>query len=151
MSRTRLIAFVVVVSACLAACLQSGAAGASDSPGSTLETASPAATGELASSPSDAGLITIGRQDGGTTVAVPRGVNVLVKLGTDLAWTVSVGDPAILARVPGVAIVAGAQGLYLAGMAGQTRITAVGDPACRSNQPPCMAPSFAWSVTVAVN
>jgi hypothetical protein len=43
MSRTRLIAFVVVVSACLTACVQSGAAGASDSPESTLETASPAA------------------------------------------------------------------------------------------------------------
>jgi hypothetical protein len=159
-NRPRLIAFVAVA-ACLAGCVQSGAGLAPRSPGSTpqgtfpspsaVATASPAAASESACSPPDAGLITIGRQNAGTTVAVPTGANVLVKLGTDLMWTVSVGDPAILARVPGVTLVRGAQGLYLAGQAGRTTITAVGDPACRSNQPPCMAPSLEWSATVVVD
>jgi hypothetical protein len=156
----RLIAFVVVA-ACLAGCVQAGAVLAPGSPGSTPQgtfpspsavvTPSPAAASESASSPPDAGLITIGRQDAGTTVAVPNGANVLVKLGTDLMWTVSVGDSAILVRVPGVTLVRGAQGLYLAGQVGRTTITAVGDPACRSNQPPCMVRSLDWSVTVVVD
>jgi hypothetical protein len=150
MIRTRLGA-LVVLAACLAGCVQSGATLVPGSPEPVVGSASPAASGALASSSPDAGLITIGRPDEGTTIVVPRGAHVLVKLGTDLIWTVSVRDPAILTPVPGVALVLGAQALYLASQTGRTTIAGVGDPACRSSQPPCLAPSLAWSVTVVVD
>jgi hypothetical protein len=150
MSRRRHIAFVVLA-ACLAGCVQSGAALVSGSPAQVVVSASPAASGDPASSPPGAGLITIGRQDEGTAIVVPRDAHVLVKLGTDLMWTVSVRDPAILVPVPGVMLVQGAQALYLASQTGRTTIVGVGDPACRSSQPPCMAPSLEWSVTVVVD
>jgi hypothetical protein len=78
------------------------------------------------------------------------GQRVLVTLGTDLDWTVTVSDQSVLARVPGITIVRGAQGLYEAQKAGRATISAVGDPACRKSTPPCMAPSLLVSVTVIV-
>jgi hypothetical protein len=90
------------------------------------------------------------RADAGSTIRVARGDHVLVKLGTDFDWTVTVSDPQILGRVPGVALVVGAQGLYVAQATGQATISAVGDPPCRKSTPPCMAPSLLVSVIIAV-
>ena len=95
-------------------------------------------------------LRTITRADDGATVSVAVGAEVLVKLGTDLEWSVQVTDPTVLARVRGVALVVGAQGLYAAAKAGTTLITAIGDAACRTAVPPCMVPSRLFSVTIVV-
>jgi len=173
MNRSRPLA-LIVLAACLAGCVQSGAG---LSPGSSLEgsiqspaqtaatatgtpvetsslpagaTASPGRGGGSAVPSPDPGFVTIGLQDGGKSVAAPIGATILVMLGTDFVWTVAIDDPSILMPVPGVTLVRGAQGLYRAQKAGQTTISAVGDPACRSSRPPCMAPSFHWSVTVDV-
>jgi hypothetical protein len=78
------------------------------------------------------------------------GQRVLVKLGTDLDWTVTISDQSVLARVPGITIVRGAQGLYVGMKTGRATISAVGDPACRKSTPPCMAPSVLVSVAVIV-
>jgi hypothetical protein len=90
------------------------------------------------------------RADASSTIKVVRGERVLVKLGTDFDWTVTVSDPLVLSRVPGVTLVVGAQGLYVAQSAGQATISAVGDPPCRKSTPPCMAPSLLISVIIAV-
>ncbi len=81
-------------------------------------------------------------------MSVAVGEQVLVKLGTDLVWTVQVADPTVLGRVRGVALIVGAQGLYSAAKAGTTLVTAIGDAACRTTIPPCMVPSRLFSVTV---
>jgi hypothetical protein len=78
------------------------------------------------------------------------GDRILVELGTDLDWTVTVSDPRVLGRVPGVTLIRGAQGLYVALRAGSATISAVGDPPCRKSQPPCMAPSLLKSVAMLV-
>jgi hypothetical protein len=90
------------------------------------------------------------RADAGATISVARGASVLVKLGTDFDWTVTVSDPLVLGRVPGVTLVLGAQGLYTALATGQATISAVGDPPCRKSTPPCGAPSLLVSVIIAV-
>ncbi len=90
------------------------------------------------------------RAEAGATIKVARGDHVLVKLGTDFDWTVTVSDPQVLARVPGVTLVLGAQGLYIAQATGQATINAVGDPPCRKSTPPCMAPSLLISVIISV-
>jgi hypothetical protein len=96
-------------------------------------------------------LRTITLADDGATVSVAVGEQVLVKLGTDLVWTVQMTDPTILVRVPGVALIVGAQGLYAAAKAGTTLVTAIGDAACRTAVPQCMVPSRLFSVTIVVH
>lgn len=99
--------------------------------------------------PSD--VRTISLADDGATVRVAVGERVLVKLGTDLEWTVQMTDPTVLVRVRGVALIVGAQGLYAAAKAGTTLVTAIGDAACRTAVPPCMVPSRLFSVTIVVH
>jgi hypothetical protein len=99
--------------------------------------------------PSDLRTITLA--DDGATVSVAVGEQVLVKLGTDLVWTVQMTDPTVLVRVRGVALIVGAQGLYAAAKAGSTLVTATGDAACRTAVPPCMVPTRLFSVTVVVH
>jgi hypothetical protein len=118
---------------------------ASPTPGTS---ARPLPTPRPTSPPSDTRTITLA--DDGATVHVAIGARVLVKLGTDLVWTVQVGDPAVLVPVRGVALVVGAQGLYTAAKAGSTLVTATGDAACRTAVPPCMVPTRLFSVTVIV-
>jgi hypothetical protein len=90
-------------------------------------------------------MVVLGAPVVNSTIKVARGEHVLVKLGTDFDWTVTVSDPLVLARVPGVTLVLGAQGLYVAQAAGQNTISAVGDPPCRKSTPPCGAPSHSSS------
>lgn len=99
--------------------------------------------------PSDLRTITLA--DDGATVRVAVGERVLVKLGTDLEWTVQMTDPTVLVRVRGVALIVGAQGLYAAAKAGTTLVTTIGDAACRTAVPPCMVPSRLFSVTIVVH
>jgi hypothetical protein len=96
-------------------------------------------------------LRTITLADDRATVSVAVGEQVLVKLGTDLEWTVQMSDTTVLVRVRGVALIVGAQGLYAAAKAGPTLVTAIGDAACRTAVPPCMVPSRLFSVTIVVH
>lgn len=112
--------------------------------------ASPRPTSRPAASPDATGLVTITTADEGSTIEIAVGQRLLVELGTGLDWTVTVTDPLVLALVPRITIVRGAQGLYVGKTAGSATITAVGDPACRKSSPPCMAPSRLVSVTVNV-
>ncbi|HVA87019.1 MAG TPA: hypothetical protein VNF73_11990 [Candidatus Saccharimonadales bacterium] len=159
--RSLLALVVVVVAATLGGCIGAGARPGSDAPTGSRPsalTASPSTTvppiatedGGSASPPPDVAVVTIGPGDAGSTVVVGHGANVFVRLGTDLNWRVSVSDSTILQRAPGVLLVRGAQGLYRANQAGRATITAVGEPACRLSQPPCMAPSRTLTVTVVV-
>lgn len=123
----------------------SAAPSASPAPRSS---AGPTPTPRPTTPPPDTRTITLAND--GSTVHVAIGARVLVKLGTDLVWTVQVANPAVLARVRGVALIVGAQGLYAAVRAGSTLVTATGDAACRTAVPPCMVPTRLFSVTVIV-
>jgi hypothetical protein len=110
----------------------------------------PPATTERTSGPvSDLRTITLA--DDGATVSVAVGEHVLVKLGTDLVWTVQIADPTVLVPIRGVALIVGAQGLYSAAKAGTILVTAIGDASCRTAVPPCMVPSRLFSVTIVVH
>ena len=125
---------------------------ASASPIGTTSATSPRPTAAPAATAAPtAGLRTITLADDGTTIGVRLGDQVLIDLGTGLIWTVTIGDQQVLARVIGVTVILGAQGLYSAARTGSTLVTAIGDPACRTSTPPCMAPSRSFSVTVVVH
>lgn len=84
------------------------------------------------------------------TLHLQVGQRFLLALGDDYVWEVTVDDPAVVSRVPNVAVVKGAQGLYEAHNAGSTTLSAVGDPLCRKAQPPCAAPTRLFRLELVV-
>ncbi|MHB8619869.1 MAG: hypothetical protein ACYDAG_09895 [Chloroflexota bacterium] len=87
--------------------------------------------------------------DGGT-LRLKKGGAFLLDLGLGFDWTVNVADPSTVSRIPNITVIRGAQGSYRAGHVGQTTLTAVGDPPCRSAHPACGAPSRLFRLTVVV-
>ncbi len=71
--------------------------------------------------------------DNGKTVTLHVGQGFLLALG-DQQWSVTVADQAVVARVPNVMVVRGAQGLYRALKAGTTTLQAAGRPNCSPGQ-----------------
>lgn len=70
--------------------------------------------------------------------------------GPPPVWTVTVADGAVLARVPNVLVVRGAQGIYRALGAGTTTLLAVSHYPCESAHPACLPADRAFRVMVRV-
>lgn len=88
--------------------------------------------------------------DDGQTITLFPGASFLLSLGNDLDWRVQVGDETILRFDPNAAAPAESQGVYVAGQAGRTMLTATGDPKCARAIPRCLAPSRAFRVEIIV-
>jgi hypothetical protein len=58
------------------------------------------------------------------------GDTFLLNLGGGFDWTVNISDPNVLARIPNVAVIQGAQGIYKAMAPGNTDLVAVGKQPC---------------------
>jgi hypothetical protein len=89
--------------------------------------------------------------DNGTAITVAVGDRVELRLDVSLNWTVSVSDPSVLRRPPGILLVREVQGLWDAIAPGSATISAVGDAPCRSATPPCSVPSIVFSAAVIVS
>jgi hypothetical protein len=74
----------------------------------------------------------------------------LLKLGEGYDWNITIDDQNIVSRLVGVTVIKGAQGIYEAHKPGSTTLTAVGDPVCRKEHPPCMAPTIEFQIQVVV-
>jgi carboxyl-terminal processing protease len=88
--------------------------------------------------------------DNGQTITLQVGERFLLALGEGYDWEITVSDEGILSRVINVTVVRGAQGLYEAHRAGNTTLTAAGDPVCRKSQPPCAMPSMMFEIELVV-
>ena len=86
--------------------------------------------------------------DNGKTVTMHVGDTFLLALGTQ-QWTVHVGDQTVVARVPNIMVVLGAQGVYRALKVGSTTLSASGKPACPQGAP-CPLYLLGFSVTLHV-
>jgi hypothetical protein len=84
------------------------------------------------------------------TLTFQVGQSFLLFLGNDYTWNATADDPAVVSRVPDVFVIPGSQGFFQARQPGHTTLTATGDPACRQEQPPCVAPSMVFSVQIVV-
>ncbi len=86
--------------------------------------------------------------DNGTTLSIPVGDSVELRLPTTFNWSVTVSNMAVLRRPP-VALVQGVQGLWDAVASGQARIDAIGTPNCAPGVPcPQLATVFSAAVVV---
>jgi hypothetical protein len=86
----------------------------------------------------------------GSQVMMTVGQRFSLQLGEQYDWQVEIADQAVVSRVIGVMPVRGSQGLFEARQPGTTTLTAVGDPPCRSVQPPCMMPSIQFQIEITV-
>ncbi|MGH2410208.1 MAG: hypothetical protein ACRDGS_07575 [Chloroflexota bacterium] len=76
------------------------------------------------------------------------GQRFLLALGPDYAWTPAFSAPEVFKRAINVAVIRGAQGIYIATEAGRTTLTAVGVHVCPS--PGCADPARGFQVTLIV-
>ncbi len=89
-------------------------------------------------------------EDNGKTITLQVNETFLLYLGEGYDWNVTVDNQTVLSRVVNVLVVRGAQGIYKAHKSGQAMLTAIGDPICRKEQPPCEAPSRQFRLYVVV-
>jgi hypothetical protein len=94
---------------------------------------------------------TVTLTDDGMTIRLRVGDRFLLDLGDPYIWDVTIADPSIVSRVVNIAVVRGAQGVYEARAAGETRLQAIGDLPCRQSRPPCLAPSRLFRLVIVVS
>ncbi len=138
----RLVALVALVAACTGA----GASASSAPTASAVPSAVISLSVSL--SPPVSGAIT--RENDGQTLTLAVGDRVLLHLGNEFDWSVSVDKPSVVDRVRNITVVQGAQGVYEALAPGTAVLSATGDPPCRKVTPPCGAPSILFQVTLVV-
>ncbi len=88
--------------------------------------------------------------DNGKTIKLQVNETFLLKLGAEYDWKITIDDQKIISRVPNVAVIAGAQGIFKAHKEGHTKLTATGDPVCRKEKPPCEKPSREFTIKIVV-
>jgi hypothetical protein len=109
----------------------------------------PAGTSPPISFPPEGGLI-IGLQDQGRTVVMHVGDRFLLQLGDVYDWTITSSDDSVVGRVITVMVISGSQGLYEGRKVGNATLNMVGNPSCRSSQPPCEMPSISFTLHVQI-
>ena len=82
------------------------------------------------------------------TISMHQGQAFVLSLSQDFNWQVSVDDPAVLRRLN--IAPPGSEGAYQAASVGQTALTAIGNPACPSAQPPCSPVPAQQSIRIQV-
>ncbi|HEX7473421.1 MAG TPA: hypothetical protein VF323_10085 [Candidatus Limnocylindrales bacterium] len=86
--------------------------------------------------------------DDGTVLHLAVGQQFLLDLGASMSWAVTVADQNVVGLVPGIVVIQGAQGVYVARTAGTTLLNAVGSLHCTSGACPMFR--IAFSVTIKV-
>ena len=86
--------------------------------------------------------------DNGTTMHLAVGQQFTLSLGDGEDWMVKVADEQVVQHVTGVALPAGAQGVYEARTPGATVLSAVGSPHCTSGVCPLFRLAFSVTITV---
>jgi len=92
--------------------------------------------------------IVVTAADNGTILQLAVGQQFLLDLGSSMNWAVTVADQNVVGRVPGVLVVRGAQGIYVARATGTTLLSAVGSPQCTSGACPLFRIGFRLTITV---
>ncbi len=102
------------------------------------------------SAPAGAAPAPVTLADNGTTITVQAGQRFLLNLGSEYNWDVQVADPSIVSRVVNITVIRGAQGVYEAHAAGETKLTATGIPNCDSTQAGCSQIAQQFEVKIVV-
>ena len=94
---------------------------------------------------------TVTIDDGGKTIDLRVGERFLLVLKKDsFEWEASVQDSTIIKKVTDAETIAGAQGIFEAQKAGQTKLDALGNFPCVKSNPPCRMPSIFFQLNIVV-
>lgn len=93
--------------------------------------------------------LVITQSDNGKTIELAKGRHFLLKLGL-FNWDISLTPPGIVARVPNILVVRGAQGIYTAAAAGTAKLRATGRPICSGAGQMCPQYAVSFSATLVV-
>jgi hypothetical protein len=88
--------------------------------------------------------------DNGQTLTFQAGQSLLLFLGEDYNWSLSISDQNVISRVKNIATIRGSQGVFDALKPGTSVLSAVGDPTCLDLKPACAQPSIQFQVTIVV-
>lgn len=100
--------------------------------------------------PGPDGNLSVTLADAGKTIRLKAGERFLLNLGEGFDWSPEVADQSVISRVPNIAVIRGAQGIYEAHKTGTTTLNVTGDPTCRKSKPPCGMASRAVHFTIEV-
>jgi len=117
------LAFAVMVALVGAGAAACGSGSTAGTPSAVSSTASRSAATTPVVGGQPPGLRTVTSSDDGKTISLAPGETFLLALG-DGDWTPEIDNQAIVSRVPNIAVVRGAQGVYSAHSAGTAHMTA---------------------------
>ncbi len=133
--RTRtLIAFMLLMAAITAGCNSAAAQGHTPTSQPPAATNLPPTPADI---PTETSPLSITPADNGQTITLTVGQTFLLNLGADHNWDVQIANQSIVSRVVTITVIRGAQGVYEARAAGETKLTAAGAPICDATQPGC--------------
>lgn len=93
---------------------------------------------------------TVTLANNGETIPLATGESFTLALGGGYDWQIEIADQAVVSRDPNAPPPPDSQGIFVARKAGQTTLTATGNPLCYTATPPCLAPSRQVRVQIVV-
>ncbi len=147
-TRTKIIVLFLIAATGLAACAPASVQAGQGSPTPAPATTPTASAG--GSTPDPGSNLTITLANNGQTITLHVNQEFLLKLGEGYQWTINLDNQNVVSRVPNIAVIRGAQGIYLAHQTGTATLTASGDPLCRQSVPACAIPSIFFTLHIEV-
>lgn len=117
-------------------------------PSSTPVAGTPTPT-EVSGAPDNGGIV-VTLDYNNRVLALRPDDTFLLKLGEGYIWDLSLDNQSVVSRIPNIAVIRGAQGIYQAHLPGIATLTAQGDPVCRQVKPACGLPSVSFTLHIEV-
>lgn len=86
----------------------------------------------------------------GQTITMRRGTGFLLMLGQSYHWQVSIDPPQMLTPNMKITPEPGEQGVYIAREPGDATLTAIGEPLCLKEDPPCARPNLLFTLNLII-
>ncbi len=146
-TRTKFLILFLLAALALAACAPASVQAGQGSPTPQPSATPTAVTG---GTPDPGSTLTITLDNNGQAITLHVNQEFLLKLGEGYQWTINLDNQNVVSRIPYIAVIRGAQGVYLAHQTGTATLTASGDPLCRQSKPACAIPSISFTLHIQV-
>ncbi len=147
-NRMKILALMILAAMTLAACAPASVQAGQGSP-----TPPPSATPTVvvgSGTPDPGSTLTITLDNNNRSIRLHVNQEFLLKRGEGYQWTINLDHQDVVSRIPYIAVIRGAQGVYLAHQPGTATLTANGDPLCRQSIPACAIASISFTLHIKV-
>ncbi len=147
-THSKILVLFVLAALVLASCAPGAVQAAQSTPTPQPSSTPTEVIGGGSSDPGSTNIITLDNNNQLITLHVNE--EFLLKLGENYQWTINLDNQNVISRIPYIAVIRGAQGIYLAHQPGKATLTAAGDPLCRQSVPACAIPSISFTLHIEV-